>query len=112
MNLITWSATALGAAAAAASATFGVAVGSADYNPALPGVYVAPSAHFEGDGGRVATITEDSPEWNCATMGDHRCGPGVVPPLDTDTTVCYPEWDGTAWVWKSEYTADGLCAAA
>jgi hypothetical protein len=23
-----------------------------------------------------AQITEDSDEWNCATMGNHLCGPG------------------------------------
>lgn len=27
-----------------------------------------------------ADVTEDSPEWNCATMGNSICGPGVVPP--------------------------------
>lgn len=39
---------------------------------------VSPSAY-------ASPVAEDSPEWNCATMGDHECGPRpavapVVPP--------------------------------
>ena len=26
-----------------------------------------------------ADVDEDSPYWNCATMGNHECGPGIEP---------------------------------
>lgn len=29
------------------------------------------------------TIHEDSPLWNCQTMGNHVCGPAYVAPVDT-----------------------------
>lgn len=36
----------------------------------------------------VPVVTEDSPEWNCATMGDHECGPRAgVPAVPAG---CFP----------------------
>lgn len=49
------------------------------FAPVSPSAYASP----------VPVVTEDSPEWNCATMGDHECGPrpAVAPVVPAH---CFP----------------------
>lgn len=37
------------------------------------------SAHQVDKAVRVPVVTEDSPGWDCATMGNRECGPGMTP---------------------------------
>lgn len=55
-------------------------------------------------------ITEDDPRWNCATMGDHRCGNAIRPDAPDH---CYPvelEPGVTTWL-EMRRTGPAYCTA-
>lgn len=47
---------------------------------------LSPWGAFEGNA-VVARVEEDSPEWDCSTMGNGWCGASVDPPVDTTVIV-------------------------
>lgn len=50
---------------------------------------------------QAAIVQEDSPAWDCRTMGNHLCGPGnsngVVPGFYQDGKL-YADWDHAQWM--------------
>lgn len=55
------------------------------------------------------TITEDDPEWNCLTMGNHQCGP-EWDPLPEDLYSHIGVSDDEQCVWRLADTTVIVCS--
>jgi hypothetical protein len=47
--------------------------------------------------GTANAIAEDDAGWNCATMGNHICGPGIEPPSVPASAIVVPLPDGSRY---------------
>lgn len=56
------------------------------------------------------TVEEDSPEWNCLTMGNKVCGPGYTPlPPEMYLDVFMPEALPKVCLWEVADTTTIVC---
>lgn len=77
---------------AASSEAVSAALGASDYS--APRTLSASPAAYLGTGSSAPVIEEDSPLWNCATMGNRVCGPmGSAPVTAPAQSEAYAQRD-------------------